>query len=138
VQSIADTDWRLRRIPSLETALFAKGRLEFAEMFDEQELAARPHLIDAHTFIVYEKQIRNLQLQETRLARRRDKEVAELRKLQAERIQMQSNAKLAKTAADGFVFSTVPIELPAAPENFDREHAFAGLTSGAPRFLASS
>src|SRR5690242_17999706 len=85
VQSIADTFWRLRRIPILETAIFAKGRIEFAELFNEQDLAARPHLIDAHTFITYEKQIRNLQLQEARLARRREKEIAELRKLQAER-----------------------------------------------------
>jgi hypothetical protein len=116
VQSIADTDWRLRRIPALESALFAKGRLEFAEMFEEQELAARPHLIDAHTFITYEKQIRNLQLQEARLARRREKQIAELRKLQTERIQKQQNEKTRKPAANGFVFSTEPIE---------REHAFA-------------
>ena len=29
VQSIADTDWRLRRIPALESALFAKGHQSF-------------------------------------------------------------------------------------------------------------
>src|SRR5690348_2945614 len=102
VQSIADTDWHLRRIPALESALFAKGRIEFAELFNEQDLAARPHLIDAHTFITYEKQIRNLQLQEARLARRREKEIAELRKLQAERIQKQQQ----EIPANGFVFST--------------------------------
>ncbi|HEY3454240.1 MAG TPA: hypothetical protein VGK64_06515 [Bryobacteraceae bacterium] len=134
VQSIADTDWRLRRIPALESALFAKGRIEFAELFSEQELAARPHLIDAHTFITYEKQIRNLQLQEARLARRREKEIAELRKLQAERVQSKTGtgehsapfaesdacprfAPVARDQANGFVFSTPPIdhafELPA-------------------------
>ena len=86
VQSIADTFWRLRRIPIIETAIFAKGRIEFAELFSEQDLAARPRLIDAHTFITYEKQIRNLQLQEARLARRREKEIAELRRLQNERL----------------------------------------------------
>src|SRR5690242_12094131 len=46
MESIAGTDWRLRRIPGLESALFAKGRIEFAELFNEQDLAARPHLID--------------------------------------------------------------------------------------------
>ena len=30
VQSIADTAWRLRRIPALEAAVFARGHLEFA------------------------------------------------------------------------------------------------------------
>ena len=93
VQSIADTFWRLARIPSIEMAIFAKGRIEFANLFDDHALAARPHLIDAHTFLVYEKQIRNLQLQEARLVRRREKEAAELRKLQAERMQ---NAELTK------------------------------------------
>jgi hypothetical protein len=99
-QSIADTWWRLRRIPALEMALFAKGRLEFADLFKECELDARPHLIDAHTFIVYEKQIRNLQLQEARLARRREKETAELRALQQDRKEEKEN---------GFVFSNPEI-----------------------------
>jgi len=118
VQSIADTDWRRRRIPALESALFAKGRLEFAEMFDEHEPNVRPHLIDAHTFVTYEKQIRNLQLQEARLARRREKEIAELRKLQKERvtrvpeqlIQKQYNQKTAEPSGNGFVFSTEQME----------------------------
>ncbi|HEY3454112.1 MAG TPA: hypothetical protein VGK64_05870 [Bryobacteraceae bacterium] len=123
VQSIADTDWRLRRIPALESALFAKGRIEFAELFNEQDLAARPHLIDAHTFITYEKQIRNLQLQEARLARRREKEIAELRKLQAERIQKQQQ----EIPTNGFVFSTPPIESVALAQN--RYHEPAPLTA---------
>ncbi|HMF76710.1 MAG TPA: hypothetical protein VK604_13705 [Bryobacteraceae bacterium] len=89
VQSLADTDWRLRRIPGLEMAIFAKGRIEFASQFEEgfehYDAAHRASLIDAHTFLTYEKQIRNLQLQESRLTRRRDKESAELRRLQNER-----------------------------------------------------
>jgi hypothetical protein len=104
VQSIADTFWRLARIPSIEMAIFAKGRIEFANLFDEQEPAARPHLIDAHTFLVYEKQIRNLQLQEARLVRRREKETAELRKLQAERAQKEGLRE--PPPANGFEFST--------------------------------
>jgi hypothetical protein len=131
VQSIADTDWRLRRIPALESALFAKGRIEFAELFNEQDLALRPHLIDAHTFITYEKQIRNLQLQEARLARRREKEIAELRKLQAERSSKAGAGEHAAPFAgsgacprfapletpNGFVFSTPEIEQATMPQN---------------------
>jgi hypothetical protein len=135
VQSIADTFWRLRRIPALETAIFAKGRIEFAELFNEQDLAARPHLIDAHTFLAYEKQIRNLQLQEARLARRREKETVELLKLQAERIQKQQQ----EIQANGFVFSTAPIARPSNSdllENFHHEHASAALTGGMPHVLA--
>ena len=100
-------------------SIFAKGRIEFAELFNEQDLAARPHLIDAHTFITYEKQIRNLQLQEARLARRREKEIAELRKLQAERIQKQQQ----EIPTNGFVFSTSKIEHRTLPQNGNSEPA---------------
>ena len=120
VQSIADTWWRLRRIPALESALFAKGRVEFANMFEEHELAARPHLIDAHTFLVYEKQIRNLQLQEARLARRREKETAELRVLKQDRMGRSvpvEQARKQKEPADGFEFSNPPITLSRQNEN---------------------
>lgn len=101
VQSIADTWWRLCRIPALEMALFAKGRIEFANLFEEEDLTARPHLIDAHTFLVYEKQIRNLQIQEARLARRREKEMAELHALQQQRKEKEQEKEI------GFEFSTV-------------------------------
>src|SRR6185437_2922070 len=127
VQSIADTDWRLRRTPALESALFAKGRIEFAELFNEQDLAARPHLIDAHTFITYEKQIRNLQLQEARLVRRREKELTELRKLQNERTESRIQKKQHEIPANGFVFSTPEIEHVALPQN--RHHEPAPLTT---------
>ncbi len=89
VQSIADTAWRLKRIPALEMAIYAQGRLEFAESFDNHEPAARPSMIELKTFLTYEKQLRNLQLQEARLARRYEKDTAELRKIQAERDQRE-------------------------------------------------
>ena len=137
VQSIADTDWRLCRIPALESALFAKGRIEFAELFNEQDLGARPYLIDAHTFLTYEKQIRNLQLQEARLARRREKEIAELRKLQADRTERLAPAvhgeepriekQLQEIPANGFVFSIQEIEQTTMPQN--RYHEPAPLTA---------
>jgi hypothetical protein len=112
VQSIADTYWRVARIPALENAIFAKGRIEFANLFEEHDLEAQPLLIDAHTFLIYEKQIRNLQLQEARLVRRREKETAELRTLQQERIQREKQAldhasklKPLDPPTDGFEFS---------------------------------
>ncbi len=89
VQSIADTAWRLKRIPALEMAIYAQGRLEFADSFDDQQPAARPSMIELKTFLTYEKQLRNLQLQEARLARRYEKDTAELRKIQAERDQRE-------------------------------------------------
>jgi hypothetical protein len=86
VQSLADISWRLRRIPALEMAIYARGSIEFAGQFEDQEDPdVRRGLIELHTHLVYEKQLRNLQLQEARLVRRREKETAELRRLQKER-----------------------------------------------------
>jgi len=147
VQSIADTFWRVARIPALEMAFFAKARIEFAELFEQDDPDARPHLIDAHTFLVYEKQIRNLQIQEARLVRRREKETAELRILQTERTgrsvpvvpaedaarqkenEAATSAVKLNRPANGFEFSTVQIEshaqsarpVIAGQENLSRE-----------------
>ena len=84
-QSIADTSWRLKRIPGLESAIYAQGHVEFADAFAGHDPALRPGLIELHTFLTYEKQLRNLQLQEARLHRRREKDNAELARLQQER-----------------------------------------------------
>ncbi|HEY3940126.1 MAG TPA: hypothetical protein VGL97_22050 [Bryobacteraceae bacterium] len=89
VQSLADIAWRLRRIPALESAIYAKGRLDFANKFDDQEASLRPGLIDLHTYLTYERQLHNLHLQEARLSRRREKETAELRDLQTRRSQKE-------------------------------------------------
>jgi hypothetical protein len=125
VQSIADTMWRLRRIPGLEFAIYAKGRAEFANSFDDHDPSIRPSMIELQTFTTYEKQLRNLQLQEARLTRRREKETAELRRLQQERkakeaeardlaarqyVQARQAGEPYDPAANGFDFSIPQIE----------------------------
>lgn len=125
VQSIADTAWRLKRIPCLEAAIFAQGHVEFAEAFNTHEPSLRSSMIELQTYLKYEKQLRNLQLQESRLARRREKELAELRSLQAERRSAEQEAlelvasryQVAQASGhsfepgvNGFVFSTAQIE----------------------------
>ncbi len=85
VQAIADTDWRLSRIPHLILALEGKAREEMAEDFKHLEPEARRIRIELEGVLKYEKQLRNLQLQESRLHRRREKDVAELRTVQKER-----------------------------------------------------
>jgi hypothetical protein len=99
VQSLADTDWRLKRIPSLEAGIYALGRLEFANKFDDQPESLRLALIQAHTFLTYQKQLNNLSVQEARLRRQYQKDAAELAKFQAE-------------SQNGFVFSTNPPKRP--------------------------
>ena len=85
VQNLADTQWRLNRIPSLEIAIYALARIEFAEKFQDYEPEAAASLIEAHAFIAYHRQLNNLSIQEARLRRQFEKDRAELLKLQKER-----------------------------------------------------
>jgi hypothetical protein len=125
VQSLADTSWRLARIPALEMTIFAHGRIQFAEQFADRDPALQSCLIEMHTFLHYEKQLRNLQIQEGRLRRQREKDTAELRQLQQDRsnrekhdLQMlaglyvaaQKECKPFDPAQYGFEFSIEDIE----------------------------
>jgi hypothetical protein len=87
VQSLADTQWRLLRIPSLEMGIYAIGRIEFAGSFPNEDEAVRKHLIEAQVFLAYQRQLNNLSIQENRLRRQRDKDTAALRELQEKRKQ---------------------------------------------------
>jgi hypothetical protein len=85
VQSVADTQWRLRRIPSLEAGIYALGRLKFAALFPEEEAPVRAALIDAHTYLAHHRDLANLSTQEARLYRRLQLDLAELTALQTAR-----------------------------------------------------
>ncbi|HEX4165926.1 MAG TPA: hypothetical protein VHZ55_10680 [Bryobacteraceae bacterium] len=97
VQSLADTEWRLQRIPSLEMGIFAIGRLEFAELFANQEEALRNNLIQAKTLLVYQRQLNNLSIQEGRLRRQREKDTSALGEVQENR-QRRTKALLDEAA----------------------------------------
>ena len=87
VQSLADTEWRLARIPSLELGIYALGRMEFADLFPDYEEGSRKILIEAKTWLAYQRQLNNLSIQEGRLRRQADKDLAALQALQQPRIQ---------------------------------------------------
>ena len=119
VQSLADIAWRLRRIPALEMAIYARGRIEFADQFEDQkDPGVRRSLIELHTHLTYEKQLRNLHIQESRLVRRREKETAELRRLQENRKERECQpaertgrlVPVVRVQENGFEFSTPEIE----------------------------
>ena len=134
VQSLADTSWRRQRIPGLEMAIYALGRVELGGNFDDHDESVRSNMIELETFFKYEKQLRNLQLQEARLARRYEIELAELRELQKERASREeqsaqaaaatSRKPLTSTASDlGFEFSTGSSahSNQPMPKKFDRD-----------------
>ena len=88
-QNLADTQWRLNRIFSLEQGIYAAGRIEFANLYENEDPSVRPALIDAKTFTTYQRQLNNLSLQNERLRRHYDKDDAELRNLIAARASRQ-------------------------------------------------
>jgi len=86
VQSIADTEWRLLRIPTLEAGIYAIGRVELAgECAFETDPSARAAMIEALIFRTYRKDLGNLALQESRLNKQLEKHKAQLDQLQEDR-----------------------------------------------------
>ncbi|HTU47183.1 MAG TPA: hypothetical protein VMF91_19125 [Bryobacteraceae bacterium] len=122
VQSLADTEWRLLRIPSLEMGIYAVGRLEFANLFEGEAVSLRSALIEAHIYLAYHRQLNNLSIQESRLRRQRDKDTAALKQLQSERHSRETALRAAVPKPPlgiGFDFSTREFDFPrdATPES---------------------
>ncbi len=78
VQSLAETRWRLNRSFALEAALFSQPAADAEE--------GTPAPSNVENLIKYEKTLKNLHLQEARLSRRFEKDIAELRELQQTRL----------------------------------------------------
>jgi hypothetical protein len=89
VQRMADTRWRLDRCANLESNLYALGRVGFKELFPDESPEARSALIQAHTFRAYQKEFRNLNIQEGRLERTFTRDYARLTELQDARLQQE-------------------------------------------------
>jgi hypothetical protein len=118
VQSIVDIRWRLDRYPGLESALLDLGRQTMLEI--EPKLAGNPGpAFEMQIRSHLEKKFRNLELQENRLVRRRERETKELRELQAIRKVAEAQKTKEKPAeagvkpnavsaatSNGFVFSS--------------------------------
>jgi hypothetical protein len=112
VQDLAQTKWRLLRIPQLEEDLWALGSVTFANMFEDQSEEVRPGLIRAHTLVTFGKRFDNLALQELRLARHQNNLLTQLGELlqqrQIEELDARAAARRAASQPNGFEFSDSP------------------------------
>ena len=111
VQSLADTQWRLNRIPRLEMGIFYRGRALYEILFLEiQDPEMRALAVESHTHAVHTRDLNNLSIQESRLRRNYAKDLAELKALQAQRDAASKPAQASQTASRSnpaeFVFST--------------------------------
>jgi hypothetical protein len=97
VQAIADHRWRLNKIPGLELAILALGT---PQVIENHPHCAAPEGASALEVLLrrnHEKELRNLSLHENRIARRCDRDIARLERLQAQRRE-QEEAALAEAA----------------------------------------
>ena len=85
LQSIVDIRWKLNRIPGLEQAILASDSLNVLEQSPNLASPEAEMMLELTVRRRNEKELRNLQLTENRLARRRERETAELLRLQAAR-----------------------------------------------------
>ncbi len=119
IDSIVSSDWRLARIKRLEAAIQAKGHMEFSDKYQDQPEQLRQTLIEADVYLKYEKQLKNLALQESRLRRHIEKDKWELFDVQARRAKAEeveaaraafaefvANPQTPAPKPNGFVFST--------------------------------
>ena len=145
VQTLADTQWRLNRIPTLEMGVYALAEIELAEQYEDFEPAQAKALIQTQAYIKYNKQINNLYLQENRLRRQYQNDHKELLKLINERQtreQAEATGHKRTTTATrpfipspiddysdypelGFEFSTSSIKYETDAESISEEQAAA-------------
>jgi hypothetical protein len=93
---IGTTEWRLRRIPGLEAGIYAVGLLDHANLFtDEPDPMKRDRNVQSKLYLLYEKQFKNLSLQERRLRSQHKADTSELKQLQQDRIEKAKQAEQA-------------------------------------------
>ena len=124
--SIAEDSWRLNRVTAIETNIFALGR-------DRERRELQCALKDAETFLDQARSFQLLTLYEQRINRNLQRNLKQLRELQAERREQEHTRRAEEQAqqrlmngvpvdpqANGFEFSTAEIGRPGnlkhAPE----------------------
>ena len=124
-QIIADTSWRLQRIPTLESNLMALGFDEHSDSITTEHPEAHAALVIIEAMREQNRALRTISMHGERLSRQLERTLQRLEKLQAQRRATEAT-QLAEAAAlfqmdkkqglpyqpaeDGFVFSTAEIE----------------------------
>jgi hypothetical protein len=124
-QTVADQQWRLNRLRSIEDGLLACGHFEEAGDFDTGDPETHASLTASRAFRDHSQTFVNLSVYEQRIHRVLEKTLKQLKELQAER-KAQEQAELEEAImmhkfhkmqgqpydpqADGFVYSSAQIE----------------------------
>lgn len=149
VQALCDAWWRLDRIPGIIQALYVKGAAELTEKVADYPREARASMLRMETYLAYERQFRNLEIQEQRLHRHAQKLKEELKQIQKERWDREADAlaragmlylaaqkdhKPFDPASFGFEFSATEIESYLYGQRAGQiaQQHFANAKSGSP------
>jgi hypothetical protein len=123
-QTVADNQWRINRIRSIEDGLLADGHFERGGDFDAEHPDIHSTLTASRAFRNHSQDFVNLSIYEQRLHRTMREALRQLKELQAERregykTQMDDAIRLSKTekmkglpydpAQDGFVYASAEI-----------------------------
>jgi len=106
VQLLADTTWRLLRVPAIESGILAHGRSRRKKYSSVEDAELRHSLATASEFRDQTKALANITLYEQRLTRQFERTLAQLEALQSKR--QKEPEKQQVTSTNGFVFSTTP------------------------------
>ena len=90
VQRIADTEWRLNRLTRQEMAIYARGHIECAGLFANEEPEIQSLLIEQHIMSANARQLKDLGLQESRLRRFIAEDMSRLTCLQQSRKEQEA------------------------------------------------
>jgi hypothetical protein len=86
VQTIADTEWRLRQIAPIEAGIFARGRLALAHtVVHIEDPVLRDGALVTEVYFTYQKELAAIALQERRLNNQLEKTTTKLKAMQKER-----------------------------------------------------
>ena len=86
VQTIVDTEWRIRQIAPLEASILSTGREKCAHLVaHEADPVKREGALQGVNYLTYQKDLLNISLQERRLNNRLEKATSKLEALQKER-----------------------------------------------------
>jgi hypothetical protein len=134
-QTVADQQWRLNRVRSIEDGLFACGHFEEAGNLDTGNPETHAALTAARAFRQDSKTFVNLTLYEQRIHRIQEKALQQLKELQAERKarkrpRLEEARKLESLPHDpqshsGFVYSSPQIERESAPRSLSESAEIA-------------
>ena len=139
VQTIADCDWRLRRILEAEEGIYALGESQFGDAFTDEPKAVRKSLLKAQTLLIYDRQLNHLAIQEYRLQVQKMKAIAALEACSKNRPQAPAggvSAVMPATACAAAASSAVGFEFSPATDHSGMPSFFPEISGHASLWIA--